>query len=149
MRSKPVFRLGGILFAALLLAGCQDQQTPGEDPMDAPMMEPGAQGQNGADGGQVAAAAPPGAPGGEGAGEEQVAQAEEGAADEANPQRLFEQHCSVCHTLDLPRSQRLNLQTWRDVVDDMVDFGMTWVSEEEQELIIEYLAENYGPGSPR
>lgn len=72
-------------------------------------------------------------------------------ADNSNsPQALFETHCSACHSLELPRSQRLDRNTWRWVVDDMVnEFGATWITEEQQDVIIDYLVKNYGPDQPR
>ena len=60
--------------------------------------------------------------------------------------QLFETHCVVCHSLELPRSQQLNRATWEWVVSDMVnEFGATWLTEEQQKLIIDYLVVNYGP----
>ncbi len=60
--------------------------------------------------------------------------------------QLFETHCPVCHSLELPRSQQLNRATWEWVVSDMVNkYGATWLTEEEQTIIIDYLAANYGP----
>ena len=60
--------------------------------------------------------------------------------------QLFETQCSVCHSLELPRSQQLNRATWEWVVSDMVnEFGATWLTEEQQKLIIDYLVVNYGP----
>ncbi|QKT03159.1 hypothetical protein HUS23_04735 [Ectothiorhodospiraceae bacterium 2226] len=71
-------------------------------------------------------------------------------ADEPQGKQLFEMHCSVCHGLDIPRTQRLNLNDWRWVVRDMVnDYGASWITEEQQELITQYLAEAYGPNTPR
>ena len=71
-------------------------------------------------------------------------------AADASPEQLFETHCSVCHSLELPRSQRLDRNTWRWVMDDMVNqFGATWINERQQRLIIDYLAEHYGPDRPR
>jgi hypothetical protein len=67
---------------------------------------------------------------------------------EMAPKKLFETHCGVCHSLELPRSQRLDRNTWRWVMDDMVDkYGATWITEKQQERIIDYLTENYGPQS--
>jgi mono/diheme cytochrome c family protein len=74
------------------------------------------------------------------------------AADGAEPDAklLFETHCGACHSLDLPRNQRLDRDNWRWVVDDMVNqFGAVWISKEDQEAIIDYLAEHYGPDRPR
>ena len=68
---------------------------------------------------------------------------------ETAPKKLFETHCSVCHSLELPRSQRLDRNTWRWVMDDMVNkYGATWITEKQQERIIDYLTENHGPPSP-
>ena len=68
----------------------------------------------------------------------------------ANAKQLFENNCGVCHSLELPRSQRLNRDTWSWVMDDMVNqFGLTWLTEEQQKRIIDYLAEHYGPDRPR
>jgi mono/diheme cytochrome c family protein len=70
-------------------------------------------------------------------------------AADPGPKELFETNCSACHTLELPKSQRLDRKTWRWVVDDMVNqFGATWITPEQQRLIIDYLAENYGPDRP-
>lgn len=65
---------------------------------------------------------------------------------ETAPKELFETHCGVCHSLELPRSQRLDRNTWRWVMDDMVNkYGTIWITEKQQERIIDYLAENHGP----
>ncbi|MDT8404996.1 hypothetical protein [Sulfuriflexus sp.] len=62
------------------------------------------------------------------------------------PKALFEMHCAACHSLELPRSQRLDRNTWRWVMDDMVnEFGATWITEDQQRVIIDYLVENHGP----
>lgn len=60
--------------------------------------------------------------------------------------QLFETNCGVCHDLSLPQSRRYDEATWEWVVDDMVNnFGATWITEEQQEKIVDYLAEAYGP----
>lgn len=67
---------------------------------------------------------------------------------EAAPKKLFETHCSACHSLELPRSQHLDRDTWRWVMDDMVNkYGATWITEKQQERILDYLVEHYGPQS--
>ncbi len=71
-----------------------------------------------------------------------------GDTPQMTPAQLFETSCSNCHSLDLPRSQRLNRATWEWVVSDMVNkYGATWLTEQEQTIIIDYLAANYGPDS--
>jgi mono/diheme cytochrome c family protein len=73
-----------------------------------------------------------------------------GPVSVTSPAQLFQTNCGACHSLDLPRSQRLDRKTWRWVVDDMVNqFGATWITEDQQEIIVDYLAENYGPDRPR
>ncbi len=63
-----------------------------------------------------------------------------------SPQKLFENNCSGCHSLELPMSQRLDRATWEWVVSDMVDtYGASWITEVQQQMIIDYLVENYGP----
>ena len=60
--------------------------------------------------------------------------------------QLFETHCVVCHSLELPRSQQLNRATWEWVVSDMVnEFGASWITVEQQKLIVDYLIANHGP----
>jgi mono/diheme cytochrome c family protein len=58
---------------------------------------------------------------------------------------LFEQHCGICHGLELPASQRLDRAAWEWVVEDMVGYGMTWLSPAQRELIVHYLAAEHGP----
>lgn len=60
--------------------------------------------------------------------------------------QLFETHCRVCHSLDLPRSQHLDRSNWEWVMEDMVEkFGATWITPEQQKLIIDYLVGAHGP----
>ncbi|MFQ5888628.1 MAG: hypothetical protein ACE5JR_01110 [Gemmatimonadota bacterium] len=62
------------------------------------------------------------------------------------PAELFETRCSSCHSLMLPRSQRLDRTGWEWVVRDMVErYGASWITEEEQRILIDYLVENHGP----
>ena len=61
--------------------------------------------------------------------------------------QLFEGVCAACHSLDLPRSQRLTRADWEWVLEDMVEkFGCP-IDAEQQALILEYLVEFHGPGS--
>jgi hypothetical protein len=66
----------------------------------------------------------------------------------AQGKKRFEAYCGTCHSLDLPKSQRLNRANWEWVMDDMVNqYGATWLTAEDQELIIDYLVSAYGPDS--
>ncbi len=66
--------------------------------------------------------------------------------DKPSVEKLAIQHCSVCHSFQLVESQRLNRANWEWVMDDMVNkYGAVWISKEDQERIIDYLVERYGP----
>ena len=59
--------------------------------------------------------------------------------------QLFEKHCPVCHSLDLPKSQRLSQGDWDWVMDDMIKkYGLTWLKPGEKEKIVAYLVKNFG-----
>jgi mono/diheme cytochrome c family protein len=77
--------------------------------------------------------------------------AEEGtlsAKSLAEGKKRFEANCGTCHSLDLPKSQRLNRANWEWVMDDMVNqYGATWLTAEDQKLILDYLVSTYGPDS--
>ncbi|OOG26442.1 cytochrome c-552 like protein [Thioalkalivibrio denitrificans] len=70
-------------------------------------------------------------------------------ADEMSPKQLFEVHCAACHSITLPKSQRLARHDWEWVMDDMEDYGMTWLTDEQREKIIDHLVEHYGRDAPR
>ncbi len=70
-------------------------------------------------------------------------------ADEMTPAQLFNIHCAACHSIELPQTQRLGRNDWNWVMDDMVKYGMTWLTPEQREKIVDHLVENYGPDAPR
>jgi mono/diheme cytochrome c family protein len=70
-------------------------------------------------------------------------------ADEMSPKQLFEVHCGACHTIDLPKSQRLARHDWEWVLDDMEKYGMTWLTPDQREKIVDHLVENFGRDAPR
>ena len=64
----------------------------------------------------------------------------------AQGKKLFEAHCPVCHSLELPRSQHLDRNNWEWVMDDMVNkYGAKWITPAQQKLIIDYLVAKHGP----
>lgn len=72
------------------------------------------------------------------------------AGDMQRGKAMFQTHCGTCHSLDLPQSQRLDRANWKWVIDDMVNkFGATWITDEQQALILDYLVQKYGPDTPR
>lgn len=73
-------------------------------------------------------------------------------AQDISPERLaagkqaFETNCRVCHELEVPKSHRYDRTGWEWVVDDMVNnYGATFITEEQQKLIIDYLAATQSP----
>ena len=66
----------------------------------------------------------------------------------AEGKQRFEAYCGTCHSLELPKSQRLDRANWEWVMDDMVNqYGAKWLTAEDQQLIIDYLVSAHGPGS--
>ena len=57
---------------------------------------------------------------------------------------LLEGRCTTCHSLERTTSTRKTRDEWEKTVIRMVSKGAE-LNEEEQEILIEYLAETYGP----
>jgi len=67
-------------------------------------------------------------------------------ADVSKGKQLFETHCKLCHSLELPKSQRLSKSDWSWVVADMKKkYGMTWLNKTQRQEIVDYLAVTYRP----
>lgn len=65
---------------------------------------------------------------------------------EMTPREMYVAYCGACHTLDLVESQRLDQDGWAWVMEDMVEqYGGTWIKPSEQKVLIDYLAETFGP----
>jgi mono/diheme cytochrome c family protein len=79
--------------------------------------------------------------------EEQPAQdasasAEQAASADSEGLSLITGRCTSCHGVDQIFMQRKNAEDWKDTVQKMIDRG-TDVTEAEQEVITQYLIENY------
>ncbi len=61
--------------------------------------------------------------------------------------QLFVDACTACHTLERVRAQRLTGDQWRGTIAGMISEGMA-LTDNETDLIVEYLASNFGPGNP-
>ena len=58
--------------------------------------------------------------------------------------------CNVCHSIRLVTQQRLSRQRWDQLLDWMVEEqGMAQLTAAERQVILEYLATQYGPTAPR
>ena len=57
---------------------------------------------------------------------------------------LFLDACTACHTLDRVKVQHFSKEEWRGVIAGMLSEGVP-LTDEETNLLVEYLAENFGP----
>jgi cytochrome c len=58
--------------------------------------------------------------------------------------------CNACHSIRLVTQQRLPRERWDQRLDWMVaDQGMAQLTPAERQVILEYLATQYGPAAPR
>lgn len=60
---------------------------------------------------------------------------------------LFLDACTACHTLERVRNQRLGKEEWRHLIAGMLSEGVP-LTDEETALLVDYLAENFGPENP-
>ncbi len=57
---------------------------------------------------------------------------------------LLEDRCVACHSLDRVESAGKSREAWLETVNRMVDYGAQ-LSDAEKEVLVDYLAETYGP----
>ena len=60
---------------------------------------------------------------------------------------LFLDACTACHTLERVRNQRLGKEEWRHLIAGMLSEGVP-LTDDEISLLVDYLAENFGPENP-
>jgi len=65
-------------------------------------------------------------------------------ASEGDGAALLEERCATCHGLDRTTSARKNREEWEQTVTRMVAKGAE-LNAEEQDILIAYLTETYGP----
>ena len=80
----------------------------------------------------------------EAAPEEEASPEEEAAPEEADGEALLQDRCTGCHGLDRTTSATKTREEWEQTVTRMVQKGAE-LSEEEMTILIDYLAETYGP----
>ncbi len=59
-------------------------------------------------------------------------------------EQLFESKCSLCHTIDRPKSKKKSKEGWEATVMRMKNKNGCPINDEEAKMIIKYLADNYG-----
>lgn len=69
------------------------------------------------------------------------------AARHEKARALFLDACTACHTLERVRSQRLGKEEWRHLIAGMLSEGVP-LTDDETTLLVDYLAENFGPEKP-
>ena len=57
---------------------------------------------------------------------------------------LFESKCKLCHSIEKPKSKKKSSDGWKNTVMRMKNVNGCPISDDEAEIIIKYLAENYG-----
>ncbi|MGC9358138.1 MAG: hypothetical protein ACP5GX_09730 [Anaerolineae bacterium] len=57
---------------------------------------------------------------------------------------LLEERCTECHALDRVTQVEQTRAEWQATVEDMIARGAT-LNDEEKGVLVDYLAENYGP----
>jgi len=60
---------------------------------------------------------------------------------------LFLDACTACHSLERVRQQRLGREEWRRLIAGMLSEGVP-LTDDEISLLVDYLAENFGPENP-
>jgi mono/diheme cytochrome c family protein len=65
-------------------------------------------------------------------------------ADVAGPKALFEQKCSVCHTVDRATSRQETKESWAALVKKMQAKQPGAISDEEAAKIVDFLAAEHG-----
>jgi cytochrome c5 len=64
--------------------------------------------------------------------------------EESRAKQLYVEICSFCHDLERVERESLTKQEWRGLIKGMIDEGAP-VTQEEFSMIVDYLAEHYGP----
>ena len=79
-----------------------------------------------------------------GCGGQETTSQPEGQGPTISGQALLDDRCTECHTLDRVTSASKTREEWDGTVTDMVRRGAD-LDEQEQEVLVEYLASTYGP----
>lgn len=65
------------------------------------------------------------------------------AEKQTDSKELFESTCSQCHSLDVPRGERLTRDGWTSIVSRMKSNGCV-ITDAEAKTLIDYLAKEFG-----
>ena len=62
-----------------------------------------------------------------------------------NGSTLLDTRCSICHSTDKPKQAKKTREKWEQTVNRMIDKGAK-LTDEEKEVLLDYLAKIYGDG---
>lgn len=62
---------------------------------------------------------------------------------------IFKTRCIVCHSLEVPKAQKLDRSTWSWVVGEMQKKYHVPLSDEEKVVLLDYVTSSYGPGTSK
>ena len=62
---------------------------------------------------------------------------------------IFKTRCVVCHSLEVPKAQKLDRSTWSWVVGEMQKKYHVPLSDEEKVVLLDYVTSSYGPGTSK
>ena len=62
---------------------------------------------------------------------------------DASLNRLMEETCAACHTLDRVRSRKLGRDGWQTIVADMREKGAR-LNDTNSDLLVDFLARTFG-----
>jgi hypothetical protein len=68
------------------------------------------------------------------------------SADDAKA--LFEKKCSACHSIDRPKSKKKTAEEWQATVMRMKNVNGCPITDEEAQIILDYLTRNYRKVTP-
>ncbi len=57
---------------------------------------------------------------------------------------LFNQKCSICHSIDSPKSKKKAADEWKSTVMRMKNVNGAPVTDDEAQAIIDYLSKHFG-----
>lgn len=63
--------------------------------------------------------------------------------DRSVAEKLFEAKCKLCHSIDRPKNAKKTYEEWKSTVMRMMSYAPV-ITNEQAELIIDYLAHYYG-----
>lgn len=67
-----------------------------------------------------------------------------GGGDKTDVIQLFESKCSLCHSIERPKSKKKSKEEWQKTVMRMKNTNGCPITDEQAEMIIDYLVEAYG-----